>query len=54
MYRELGLEDLGATLSCLRDFELARGFNPDIELTRTKTIMEGAAFCDFRFRRTQT
>ena len=50
MYRELGLEDLGTTLSCLRDFELARGFNPEIELTRTQTIMQGAAFCDFRFR----
>ena len=26
------------------------GFNPAIELTRTQTIMEGAPFCDFRFR----
>ena len=50
MYRQLGLADLGKTLSCLRDFELARGFNSDIELTRTQTIMEGAACCDFRFR----
>lgn len=50
MYRQLGLADLGKTLSCLRDFELARGFNPDIELTRTQTIMEGATFCNFRFR----
>lgn len=50
MYRQLGLADLGKTLSCLRDFELARGFNPDIELTRTQTIMEGSPFCDFRFR----
>ena len=51
MYRRLGLEDLGSTLSCQRDFALAEGFSPDIELERTQTIMEGAPFCDFRFRR---
>jgi hypothetical protein len=50
MYRALGLADLGASLSCQRDFALAQGFNPDIELTRTQTIMGGAPFCDFRFR----
>ncbi|MFM7128756.1 MAG: L-2-amino-thiazoline-4-carboxylic acid hydrolase [bacterium] len=50
MYRQLGLADLGKTLSCLRDFELAKGFNQEIELVRTQTIMEGAPFCDFRFR----
>lgn len=50
MYRALGLADLGASLSCQRDFALAQGFNPEIALTRTQTIMEGAPFCDFRFR----
>jgi hypothetical protein len=50
MYRALGLVDLGATLSCQRDYALAEGFNPAIELTRTQTIMQGAGFCDFRFR----
>ena len=50
MYRALGLADLGASLSCQRDFALAQGFNPEIELTRTQTIMEGAPYCDFRFR----
>lgn len=49
MYRRLGLEDLGGTLSCLRDFELASGFNPSIRLVRTQTLMEGASHCDFRF-----
>ncbi len=49
MYRALGLADLGASLSCQRDYTLAQGFNPAIELTRTQTIMEGAPFCDFRF-----
>ena len=51
MYRALGLADLGFSLSCQRDFALAEGFSPDITLTRTQTLMEGAPFCDFRFRR---
>ncbi len=50
MYQACGLADLGASLSCQRDFALAEGFNPEIELTRTQTIMGGASFCDFRFR----
>lgn len=49
-YRALGLADLGGSLSCQRDFALAEGFNPDIALTRTQTIMSGASHCDFRFR----
>ncbi len=51
MYRALGMEDLGASLSCQRDYALIEGFNPEVELTRTQTIMQGADFCDFRFRR---
>jgi hypothetical protein len=54
MYRALGLADLGASLSCQRDFSLAEGFSPDIQLTRTQTLMEGAPFCDFRFRSTRS
>ena len=49
MYRALGIEQLGATLSCNRDGSLIEGFNPNIEFTRTQTIMEGATHCDFRF-----
>ena len=49
MYRELGMPELGFTLSCARDFALVEGFNPKIELQRTQTIMEGADHCDFRF-----
>ncbi len=51
MYRALGLEALGASLSCQRDFALVQGFNPEIRLKRTQTLMEGAPFCDFRFHR---
>jgi hypothetical protein len=50
MYRALGLGDLGFSLSCQRDFALVEGFNPAIALTRTQTLMQGAPFCDFRFR----
>ncbi len=51
MYERLGIRDLGATLSCQRDFTLAEGFNPEFKLERTQTIMRGAPYCDFRYRR---
>ena len=49
LYRALGMAELGATLSCNRDFAMSAGFNPDIALTRTQTIMQGASHCDFRY-----
>ena len=49
MYAELGIPELGTLLSCNRDFALIEGFNADITLTRTQTIMEGESYCDFRF-----
>src|SRR5262249_18645809 len=49
MYQSLGIPEVGALLSCNRDFALVEGFNPDIALTRTQTIMQGAPHCDFRF-----
>ena len=51
MYRELGLADLGFTLSCNRDASLINGFSDEFELTRTQTIMQGASHCDFRYNR---
>ncbi len=51
MYRELGMEQWGTLLSCNRDFAFIEGFNPEIGLTRTHTIMEGASFCDFCYKR---
>lgn len=50
MYEALGMPELGAILSCSRDFALGDGFNPDLTLTRTQTIMDGAPRCDFRYR----
>lgn len=49
MYRALGIPELGSLLSCNRDFALIEGFNPEVKLDRTQTIMEGAPYCDFRF-----
>lgn len=49
MYRALGIPELGAVLSCNRDQALIEGFNPEIELSRTQTLMEGAPYCNFRY-----
>jgi hypothetical protein len=51
MYRALGIEELGAILSCNRDGALIEGFNPDVTLRRTQTLMGGATHCDFRYVR---
>ncbi len=51
MYRQLGLADLGYTLSCNRDASLIEGFSEEVELIRSQTIMEGAPHCDFYYKR---
>lgn len=53
IYREMGLGKIGHLLSCNRDFTFPAGYNPDIELQRTQTIMQGAACCDFKYRLTK-
>src|SRR5262249_30142022 len=50
-FKELGEPELGFLLVCSLDFPFAEGFGPDIKLTRTQTIMQGASHCDFRYRR---
>jgi hypothetical protein len=49
MYRELGMADLGAQLSCSRDGAFCAGFNPRLSFERTGTLMAGASRCDFRY-----
>ena len=49
LYDRLGVKEFGYCLSCNRDEPLTRGFNSRMRLLRTQTIMQGAAFCDFRF-----
>lgn len=50
MYREMGLSEIGHILSCGRDGTFCTGYNPNIKLERTQTIMQGAPHCDFRYR----
>jgi len=48
-YKQLGLVEFGVAFSCCRDEPHARGFNPNLKLVRTKTLMEGGDCCDFRY-----
>jgi predicted hydrocarbon binding protein len=50
LYEKSGVKEFGHCLSCCRDAGFASGFNPQLQLERTRTIMEGATHCDFRFR----
>jgi hypothetical protein len=50
MYRDMGLGEIGHLLSCQRDATFCEGYDPKLKLTRTHTIMQGAASCDFRYR----
>jgi hypothetical protein len=49
LYKNLGVSQYGAVFSCARDYALIKGFNRKINLKRTQTIMQGAAYCDFRY-----
>ena len=48
-YKEIGAPELGFLLVCSADFPVAEGLGPDVQLTRTQTIMQGASHCDFRY-----
>lgn len=50
MYRDMGMAEIGHILSCGRDGTFCTGYNQNIKLERTQTIMEGAGHCDFRYR----
>jgi hypothetical protein len=50
-YKDLGLADIGYRVQCNRDHAMIAGFNPDLELSRSRTLMEGGACCDFRYRK---
>jgi hypothetical protein len=52
-YRALGEPELGFLMVCSADYDMAEGFGPEIKLTRTQTIMQGASHCDFRYRRSR-
>jgi hypothetical protein len=50
MYKDMGIAELGAVLSCNRDGAFCEGYDPKLKLERTQTIMGGATHCDFRYR----
>ena len=50
LLRELGEPELGVVLACDNDFHLMAVCSPEVELTRTQTIMEGGSCCDIRWR----
>jgi hypothetical protein len=50
-YKAIGAPELGFLLVCSADFIMADGFGPNVRLTRTQTIMQGASHCDFRYSR---
>jgi len=49
-FRQLGEPELGAVLLCETDDHMVQVGEPEVELTRTQTIMKGASHCDFRYR----
>lgn len=48
MMEELGGRDFGHLLICSGDFVSAKEMG--LKLSRTKTVMQGAGVCDFRYR----
>jgi hypothetical protein len=46
-YKKLQAEKLGNILSCCRDKAFLNGFSEDIEMYRSKSILEGNPTCDF-------
>ena len=46
---ELGEPELGFLLVCSADFDIVEEL-PNVELSRSQTIMQGASHCDFRYR----
>ena len=49
-FRALGEPELGGILLCDSDFHIAEIGGSDVEFRRTQTIMQGAPYCDFRYR----
>lgn len=51
LYHELGLHDIGTILSCERDASFLAGFDDELELVRSETLMEGGRRCDFCYQK---
>jgi hypothetical protein len=49
-FRSIGEPDIGALLTCGVDFANEALQRPDWLFERTQTLMQGARYCDFRWR----
>lgn len=49
-FKNLGEPELGGILLCDSDFHIADVGGANVEFKRTQTIMQGAPYCDFRYR----
>jgi hypothetical protein len=49
-FKGLGEPELGGILLCDSDFHIAEIGAANVEFKRTQTIMQGAPYCDFRYR----
>ena len=49
VFREMDAADIGYATQCFPDFAVASFSNPTRKLIRTKTLMQGQDFCDFRY-----
>jgi L-2-amino-thiazoline-4-carboxylic acid hydrolase-like protein len=49
-FRALGEPELGALLICHVDADIADAGGDAVSFSRTQTLMQGAPYCDFRYR----
>lgn len=49
-FREAGAEDIGYAGICYQDYAMAKTFNPNLQLVREKTLMQGGECCHFKWR----
>ena len=49
-FRALGEPELGTLLMCSTDIDIAAAGAGEVSFERTQTIMNGAKYCDFRYR----
>jgi hypothetical protein len=48
-FREAKASEIGYAVCCYGDYASTQGFNPKLEMFRTKTLMQGDAFCNNRY-----
>ncbi|MFO7791418.1 MAG: L-2-amino-thiazoline-4-carboxylic acid hydrolase [Candidatus Saliniplasma sp.] len=49
IFKQLDASDIGYEVSCKPDLEVAPIYHPNVELKRTKTLMQGDDHCDFEY-----